>query len=91
MRNKRHTHGGKRVAGPGKKVGRPLIGAKPKVKVSFSLDADLVKRFERQASKKGLTKSDAIAQAIRSWLPLDPDALLAEIDKIDQELANDDS
>lgn len=90
MKNKRHTHGGKRVAGPGKKVGRPLLGPKPKVKVSFSLDADLVKRFEQQARKKGLTKSDAIAQALRSWLPLDLNAILADIDQVDQELANDD-
>lgn len=91
MKNKRHTHGGKRIAGPGKKVGRPLLGPKPKVKVSFSLDADLVARFEKQARKKGLTKSDAIAQALRSWLPIDINAVLADIDKIDQELAADDN
>ena len=68
-----------------------MIGAKPKVKVSFSLDADLVARFEKQARQKGLTKSDAIALALKAWLPIDINAVLADIDKIDQELANDDS
>lgn len=94
MKNKRHTHGGKRTPSPGKKLGRPRIGIKPKVKVSFSLDADLVTRFEKQAQVLGLTKSDALAFALDTWLPKitdqDLDSALKQLDLLDQELAKDD-
>ena len=92
MRNKLHTHGGKRTPSPGKKVGRPRDGAKVKAKIAITLDPDLLKRLDAQIRAQGLeSRSAAIALALKSWLKVDLDQVLAALDQFDQELANDDN
>lgn len=59
MREK-NTHGGPRVAGPGKKIGRPTDGAQPKVTTSIRISPDVLDFLASTGNK-----SQAIEDIVR--------------------------
>ena len=61
MKSKRHTHGGKR---PGS--GRPQLGAKPKTKITISIDPDDLAKLKSMTV--GIKTSKAIEQAVKWWI-----------------------
>jgi hypothetical protein len=58
--------GGARVAGPGKKLGRPP-GGKVKKPVSFSLDKLTIQRLDFIAGQYGLSKSESVKKLIDGY------------------------
>jgi hypothetical protein len=82
----RHTHGGKRVPGPGKKLGRPTDGNEAKRHYSLSLSPSEMKKIDEQASRLGLTRSQAVNLAISAWLKQSD--YIKNIDALDAKLTS---
>lgn len=69
IKKKKDGRGGKRVAGPGKSLGRPKVHAKRR-KTSFSLSEPLFDKLEEMANWTGKTRSRVIEQWIKEKYPI---------------------
>lgn len=52
--DKKYSHGGRRIAGPGKKIGRPDKGADKRKAVTFKLPPLLAERLRGEENQTGL-------------------------------------
>ena len=72
MTENKSTWGGKRIAGPGKKVGNPgtqrVAPEDRKQAFSTRLDPDLLTRLREHCKKNGLKQAWILQQAISNYL-----------------------